>query len=232
MIMPTYLFRRVRFQTLASVGLLVLVGAACSSDSGTKGAASLVVTATDTTCEIDQKTFESGAINVEAKNDGNKVTEVYVYGDDDRVMGEVENIGPDTSRDFTVELGAGSYEVACKPGQDGDGIRAPFKVTGKADEQSIDRSISFKADEYAFDQLQELEAKVGETVEFRMYNAGREDHEFEVLLGGSRVGEVGPTPSDETGVAVISFDKPGTYKYICDIDDHKSRGMEGTFIVK
>ncbi len=226
------LFRRASTSMVVGVVLVAMTGAACSSGSSTTSS-SLAVTATDTSCELDEKTFKAGELSIEVMNEGDKVTEVYVYGADDRVMGEVENIGPDTSRDFTVKLGAGSYEVACKPGQTGDGVRASIKVTGKADEQSADRSVSFESVEYAFEELDGFSVKAGETIEFRMHNEGSDEHEFEVLdADGSRVGEIGPTGSDETGVATMSFDKPGTYKYICDLNDHRSRGMEGSFIVK
>ena len=50
----------------------------------------------------------------------------------DRVMGEVENIGPGLTRELHVELPAGTYETACKPGMIGKGIRGAFTVTGAA----------------------------------------------------------------------------------------------------
>ena len=45
-------------------------------------------------------------------------------------MGEVENIAPGLSRELHVELPAGTYETACKPGMIGDGIRSALTVTG------------------------------------------------------------------------------------------------------
>ena len=65
-------------------------------------------------------------------NKGTKVTEFYVYAAGDRVMGEVENIAPGLTRELIVELPAGTYETACKPGMIGKGIRGAFKVTGSA----------------------------------------------------------------------------------------------------
>jgi iron uptake system component EfeO len=48
-------------------------------------------------------------------------------------MGEVENIGPGLTRQLIVEVpDGGTYTTACKPGMVGDGIRAPFTVTGQA----------------------------------------------------------------------------------------------------
>lgn len=56
----------------------------------------------------------------------------------------VENIGPNLSRDLTVELSRGSYKTACKPGMVGDGITGDFTVTKNenagtisADEQAL-----------------------------------------------------------------------------------------------
>ena len=61
------------------------------------------------------------------------MTEFYVYAEGDRVMGEVENIGPGLSRQLIVLLPEpGTYQTACKPGMVGDGIRADFTVTGEA----------------------------------------------------------------------------------------------------
>ncbi len=66
-------------------------------------------------------------------NNGTKVTEFYVYGEGERVMGEVENISPGLQRKLIVQLAEpGTYQTACKPGMVGDGIRGDFKVTGDA----------------------------------------------------------------------------------------------------
>lgn len=70
----------------------------------------------------------AGAQTFAIRNEGSKVTEVYVYGSDDRVMAEAENIKADGSRDLTVLLRTGLYTVACKPGMTGDGIRQNITV--------------------------------------------------------------------------------------------------------
>ena len=63
-------------------------------------------------------------------NSGSKVNEFYVY-ENDRVVGEIENISPGLTRTFKVDLSEpGTYQTACKPGMSGDGIRADFTVTG------------------------------------------------------------------------------------------------------
>lgn len=103
-------------------------------DGGSSGG--IAVTATDSTCEVATTTLRPGSHTFTVTNDGDRATEVYVYGRSggafSKVLSEVEDVGPGTSRDLTVELGAGSYEVACKPGQRGDGIRQRVTVTGGA----------------------------------------------------------------------------------------------------
>ena len=108
------------------VVIAIATGCASKASSDEK----VAVTASDSACDVSRTDLTSGSTTFAVTNKGTEVTEVYVYGDDDKVMGEVENIGPGTSRDFTVDLGAGSYEVACKPGQVGTGIRTPITVSG------------------------------------------------------------------------------------------------------
>lgn len=66
-----------------------------------------------------------------------------LYGTGDRIMGEVENVGPGLTRRLIVEVpDGGTYTTACKPGMVGDGIRAPFAVTGQAN-RSVDTNAGW-----------------------------------------------------------------------------------------
>jgi uncharacterized cupredoxin-like copper-binding protein len=81
--------------------------------------------------------------------------------------------------------------------------------------------------------LETFVGKAGERVEFVMTNVGPADHEFEVFgPDGKAVGEVGPTPAGGTRKATLALPKPGTYRFVCGISDHESRGMSGTFEVR
>ncbi|MFN2609038.1 MAG: cupredoxin domain-containing protein [Acidimicrobiales bacterium] len=115
----------------APVVAVALAGAmalgACSSS--TASGPTVAVTATDTACQVGTASLPAGRHAFSVQNNGNQVTEVYVYADGDKVMAERENIGPGTSARFTVSLRAGTYTVACKPGQTGTGIRQPLTVT-------------------------------------------------------------------------------------------------------
>lgn len=113
----------------------VLLGlAACSKDPAPAPgqAGPISVKATDTVCEVARTENGAGTVTFTVKNEGSKVTEFYVYAAGDRVMGEVENIAPGLTRELKVELAAGTYETACKPGMIGKGIRGAFKEIGRA----------------------------------------------------------------------------------------------------
>ena len=97
------------------------------------------VKAADTACDVSATSAPAGKISFSINNSGTKTTEFYLYGVGDRIMGEVENIGPGLTRQLIVEVpDGGTYTTACKPGMVGDGIRAAFTVTGKAQPGSAD----------------------------------------------------------------------------------------------
>jgi iron uptake system component EfeO len=112
----------------------VLAGlAACSSDSssasGSGSSATVDVTATDEACDLSETNLTAGTTTFTVTNNGSSVTEFYVYSSSDNIEGEVEDIGPGLQRDLVVDLAAGTYEAACKPGMTGDGIRETIHVT-------------------------------------------------------------------------------------------------------
>jgi iron uptake system component EfeO len=112
----------------------VAVGSACTSteDSGGSSDGTIAVSASDDSCELSDTDLDAGLHTFEVSNEGSQVTEFYVYAEGDRIMQEVENIGPGLTSELRVELPAGEYEGACKPGMIGDGIRTPISVTGEA----------------------------------------------------------------------------------------------------
>ncbi len=125
---------------LALPALLCLLAApvlaACGDSDPDAGGATVAVEASDDACKVSDTELEAGPVTFEVTNKGSKVTEVYVYGEQggefSKIISEVENIGPGTSRDLSVDLGGGTYEIACKPGQTGDGIRTKITVSGDA----------------------------------------------------------------------------------------------------
>lgn len=89
------------------------------------------VTASDSVCEVSRTELPAGHVSLTLENKGSKITEVYVLFPDGRIAAERENIGPGTKATLVTELKAGDYEIACKPGMRGDGIRQKLTLTGK-----------------------------------------------------------------------------------------------------
>jgi iron uptake system component EfeO len=141
-----------RTLTLAAAGVLTATAfAGCGGGSDGAGEAAggpIAVNATDSACEVARTEIPSGTAIFKVKNAGSKVTEFYVYAAGDRVMGEVENIVPGLSRDLHVELPAGTYETACKPGMVGKGIRGALKVSGSTAPLTADAKLSQATDSY------------------------------------------------------------------------------------
>lgn len=128
-----------RFVTAtASLGIAALALSGCVANTAVEGGDSLAVTSTDAACEVAPAEATSGNVTFEVTNDGGQVTEFYLLADDGlRIVGEVENIAPGTSRNLTVVAQPGDYFTLCKPGMIGEGVgRAAFTVTGEAVEIS------------------------------------------------------------------------------------------------
>ncbi|MEY2418946.1 MAG: iron uptake system component EfeO [Actinomycetota bacterium] len=111
-------------------GAVALVAALAAACGPSKTDATVAVTGTDTKCDVADTSLSAGTIRFNLKNNGKKTTELYVLGDKDRVIDEVENVSPGMTRALDVDLKAGTYTLACKPGQTGDGIRQRITVTG------------------------------------------------------------------------------------------------------
>ncbi|MCX4667615.1 EfeM/EfeO family lipoprotein [Streptomyces sp. NBC_01381] len=113
----------------AAAALTAVTG--CTEKSDAKGGGNTVeVTATDDKCEVSKTKLSAGHVELAIENKGSKVTEVYLLFPDDRIVSERENIGPGTKQKLTAEVKSGSYQIACKPGMKGDGIRQKVTVSG------------------------------------------------------------------------------------------------------
>ena len=117
-----------------AIGLAALALSACTAKQSTPAGgdvagSTVTVNASDTGCALSAGTGHTGPTTFVVTNNGAKVTEVYVYGKDDAVLAEAEDISPGLQRKLQVDFkDAGSYTIACKPGMVGDGIRSDFTV--------------------------------------------------------------------------------------------------------
>ncbi|GHB23350.1 MULTISPECIES: iron uptake system protein EfeO [Streptomyces] len=124
--------RAVRFSVVTAAATVAALTAVtgCAEKSDAKGDGAVQVVAKDDSCEVSKTSIPAGHVELAVENKGSKVTEVYVLFPDDRIVTERENIGPGTRARITAEIKAGTYEIACKPGMKGKGIRQTVEVTG------------------------------------------------------------------------------------------------------
>jgi len=124
--------RAVRLSVVTAVaGATALVAVTgCTEKSDAKGGDAIQVTAADSTCDTSAKSVPAGQVTLRIENKGSKATEVEILFPDDRIVSEKENIGPGTKYTLTAEVKAGAYEVACRPGMKGHGVRQKLTVTG------------------------------------------------------------------------------------------------------
>jgi iron uptake system component EfeO len=135
----------VRSRTLIAGAAVPLLAAAaltgCAEKQKPGGHGGVQVAAGDSSCKVSDTEFPAGHIRLHVENKGTKVTEVYVYAPGDRIVTERENIGPGTKAEITTEVEAGKYEIACKPGMKGDGIRQKVTATGKGAAEKRDPKL-------------------------------------------------------------------------------------------
>ncbi|SFC40517.1 iron uptake system component EfeO [Nocardioides terrae] len=174
--------------TLAATALATLpVFAACtenaSSADGDKKSdpRALTVSSSADACDVSASSAPAGTLTFEVTNTGSQVTEFYLLGADGlTIKAEIENIGPGISRKLTVNAAPGKYVTACKPGMEGDGIRADFAVEAAADAPTVsagDQQLTatalanYKA--YVNDQSDQLVTATQKFVD--LYKAGKDD---------------------------------------------------------
>lgn len=169
--------------TLAALPLL----AACTENASDASSEdrTVEVTSTDDACTLSTTEAPAGHLTFEVTNDGSKVTEFYLYKEDGKtIVGEVENVGPQTSRSLTVSAAEGTYVTACKPGMEGDGIRADFTVTESDEEVTTGADgdlVEQAQDQYADYVRTESDALLDGTEQFvKAYKAGDDERAREL----------------------------------------------------
>ena len=200
---------------------LLLAGAALAGcgGAGSGSGTEVEVSASDDACTVSETELEAGDTTFVVTNGGDQVTEVYVYGKKDgaytKVVSEVENIGPGTTRDMDVDLAAGSYEVACKPGQKGDGIRQRVTVTGEggggSQDEAYDREIELTVDDAGLSGLDPATADSGEKIEFKLQNDTDSTRTLEVVAPDGDVAAEFDVPASEEGEAVVELAEDGNW---------------------
>jgi uncharacterized cupredoxin-like copper-binding protein len=219
-------------------------GPSASDDAPVTGTVHVV--ATDTACTASAATLPSGAIEVTVDNQGTIVTEVYLYAPHDQVIGEVEGVDPGDSGSFDVDVGGGQYELACKPGQEGDGIRTPLHLDGPLDPnqtavpdpatargvESFAIEVELTSDEFA-EALEELVVVEHQTVTFRVANNAPDVRSFAVLdaNGSTVLGTTNDLVPGASADVTITFATEGEFTAVDPIGDHRAQGSTAAFRV-
>ena len=174
-----------RLLPYAALAVAAPVLAACTQTATTASDAgrdrTVTVSSTADACTLSATEAPAGKLTFAVTNDGSAATEFYLLGaDGQRVVGEVENIGPGLQRELVVSVDPGTYTTACKPGMKGDGIRADFTVTGTkgagsataatADDAALVDQAEDRYTDYVRDQSAQLLVRTGAFV--TAYEAG------------------------------------------------------------
>ncbi|MBB2912111.1 iron uptake system component EfeO [Streptosporangium becharense] len=196
-------------RALATCGVLALAITACSSaDDGADGGSAsgsgsaavapqaaptgavtetVDVAATDTTCVAAKTALPAGVVGFKLKNDGKEPTWLYLYRADKTVVGERANIAPGASGDLVVELPAGTYQLACKPNHEGDGIRQEITVSGELAAQT-DPRVTRAVDEYRAYVETQVDDTIAKTEDFVAAVKKGDVKKAKALYAPSRVG--------------------------------------------
>lgn len=96
----------------------------------------------------------------------------------------------------------------------------------------INSTVELAATDFAFQADARIIIEAGDTVEFIVRNEGALEHEMELLTDASRrLGKTNRIAPGGSDTLVATFDQPGVYTVICDIDNHRSLGQVASFEV-
>jgi iron uptake system component EfeO len=173
----------VRLSLPVALLLAVPVLAACTENADPEEGdpRAITVSSTDDACDLSAEEAPAGTLRFDVTNAGSDVTEFYLLGEDGlRIVGEVENIGPNLDRQLVVAAPEGKYVTAYKPGMKGQGIRSDFTVTASdekvevsADDQELVDQANANYKAYVQDQSDQLVAKTQQFVD--LYKSGDDD---------------------------------------------------------
>ncbi|MCU7825871.1 iron uptake system protein EfeO [Kitasatospora sp. DSM 101779] len=181
--------RRSTAATLLTIAVAGAALAGCSKKDDAASSDAVKVTASDSACEVAKTSFPAGAVELSVQNQGSKSTEVYVYAAGDKIVTERENIGPGTTVSIHAEIKAGEYEIACKPGMTGDGIRQKITVTGAAAPAAkADPRLAAAVEAYRKYAQEQADATIPVVTQFAEAVKAGDAEKAKSLFAASRVG--------------------------------------------
>jgi iron uptake system component EfeO len=148
---------------IASAAAAVVALSGCVPNAPA-GADSLTVAISDTACDVSTNTTEAGNVTFALTNSGSDVNEFEILAEDQlRIVGEKENVVPDATTSYTVQLQPGTYFTACKFQMVGAPVGlAEFTVTGEA--TAVDDDEQQLIDEAVTDYVGYVKSQAGELI--------------------------------------------------------------------
>lgn len=194
---------------------------ACGDDEPAPKGEQVPVTATDTSCEVTTTLFTPGTVTFTVTNRGQQATGVYVYGREGdgftKVVAEVADVPAGRTGDLRATLATGSYEVACKPGRQGDGVRTRITVSddgnvaSAAAETAYDRAVAIELTGDTLTGADGLIAEPGEKLSLKVTNKTAGARTLYVLNpDGKRVAELKAEPNG-TAETVVALGAAGNW---------------------
>lgn len=94
------------------------------------------------------------------------------------------------------------------------------------------RDVALEANEFSFQASEAITITSGDTINFNVRNVGDLDHQMEVWNSENRVlGKTDRIPPGATRSVTVTFDEAGSYRVVCDIDNHLTLGQQANFNV-
>ncbi|WP_089157805.1 hypothetical protein [Micromonospora sp. NBS 11-29] len=194
---------------------------ACGDDEPTPTGEQVPVTATDTSCEVTTTLFTPGTVTFTVTNRGQQATGVYVYGREgdgfSKVIAEVADVPAGRTGELRATLATGTYEVACKPGRQGDGLRTRVTVSddgnvaSAAAETAYDRAVAVELTGDTITGVDGLIAEPGEKISLKVTNKTAGARTLYVLNpDGKRVAELKAEPNG-TAETVVTLGSAGDW---------------------
>ncbi|MGH3672822.1 MAG: iron uptake system protein EfeO, partial [Pseudonocardiaceae bacterium] len=155
-------------RSLTVATAVIFAAVACGSPPSKNGSIPerVTVKAGDKTCAASTTSFSSGRRTFSIENTSRQVSGFYLYGAGDQIISEVGNINPSTTLDLTVDLSAGKYQVACRPGMAGSGIRTALTVGGPVVAEVVDSRLRTGVASYRSYVEKEAQELTGTTAAF------------------------------------------------------------------
>jgi iron uptake system component EfeO len=172
------MLKRKSFMIAALVVALSLSGCAKRAEESSHN--TIEVVSSPGVCNLSKDSIQAGTIVFRATNASNTASEFYILeADGKKIVTEVENIGPNLSRDLVTQLDQGTFYAMCVPANNAEPIKTKFTVTqgdNVATQSEDQEALTSASAEYSDWVQSEIDQLLIETKRFvALYLSGNTD---------------------------------------------------------